>query len=120
MTATGTGRTAGRCRIRSRLRSITTPTSCPTTGTSSMTEPAPLAAAPGALRPAAPVSLGALALAFLKIAMASLGGGLSAWALRVIVEERRWLTEQEFLAAFTICRIAPGPNQVNMAVYVGT
>jgi chromate transporter len=59
-------------------------------------------------------------MAFLKIALSSLGGGLSAWALRVIVEERRWLTEREFLAALTICRILPGPNQVNMAVYVGT
>ncbi len=67
-----------------------------------------------------PVSLSALALAFLKIALSSFGGGLSAWALRVIVEERRWLSDEEFLDAFTICRILPGPNQVNMAVYVGT
>ena len=66
------------------------------------------------------VSLQALAFAFLKIALSSLGGGLSAWSLRVIVEERRWLTEEEFLAALTLCRILPGPNQVNMAVYVGT
>ena len=77
-------------------------------------------AAPPAPRPDATVTLPALTFAFLKIAMASLGGGLSAWALRVIVEERRWLTEQEFLTALTICRILPGPNQVNMAVYVGT
>ena len=82
-----------------------------------MTEPRP--AAPPAPR-RQPVSLSALALAFLKIALSSLGGGLSAWALRVIVEERRWLTEEQFLAALTICRILPGPNQVNMAVYVGT
>ena len=77
-------------------------------------------AAPPAPGPDATVTLPALTLAFLKIAMASLGGGLSAWALRVIVEERRWLTEEEFLAALTMCRILPGPNQVNMAVYVGT
>jgi chromate transporter len=82
-----------------------------------MTEPRP-AARPAPRREA--VSLAALALAFLRIALSSLGGGLSAWALRVIVEERRWLTEAEFLAALTICRILPGPNQVNMAVYVGT
>src|SRR5262249_30993414 len=44
----------------------------------------------------------------------------SAWALRVIVDERGWLTEEEFLSALTICRILPGPNQVNMAIYVGT
>ena len=85
-----------------------------------MTDPPSAGAAPLAPGRDATVALPALALAFLKIAMASLGGGLSAWALRVIVEERRWLTEQEFLAALTICRILPGPNQVNMAVYVGT
>jgi chromate transporter len=82
-----------------------------------MTEPRRRAGAPAR---GAPVPLSALAQAFLRIALSGLGGGLSAWALRVIVEERRWLSEQEFLAALTICRILPGPNQVNMAVYVGT
>lgn len=85
-----------------------------------MSDAAPTGAAPTAPSPAGRVGLVSLGLAFLKIAMASLGGGLSAWALRVIVEERRWLTEEEFLAALTICRILPGPNQVNMAVYIGT
>jgi chromate transporter len=72
-----------------------------------MTEPAP--------RP----TPGALAAAFLTIALASFGGGLSAWAQRVLVERRRWLDEDEFLSALTLCRLLPGPNQVNMAVYVG-
>ena len=85
-----------------------------------MSDPPARGAAPSGPRGAPAVSLSALGWAFLKIAMASLGGGLSAWALRVIVEERRWLTEQEFLAALTLCRILPGANQVNMAVYVGT
>jgi chromate transporter len=67
-----------------------------------------------------PVTLMGLALTFLKIAMVSLGGGMSAWALRVLVEERRWLTEEEFLGALTLCRILPGANQVNLAVHVGT
>jgi chromate transporter len=66
------------------------------------------------------VSLIDLALTFLKIAMVSLGGGMSAWALRVLVEERRWLTEEEFLGALTLCRVLPGANQVNLAVHVGT
>ena len=71
--------------------------------------------------PAKPApSLIDLALTFLKIAMVSLGGGMSAWALRVLVEERRWLTEEEFLGALTLCRILPGANQVNLAVHVGT
>jgi chromate transporter len=67
-----------------------------------------------------PVTLIGLALTFLKIAMVSLGGGMSAWALRVLVEDRRWLTEEEFLGALTLCRILPGANQVNLAVHVGT
>ena len=66
------------------------------------------------------VTLIDLALTFLKIAMVSLGGGMSAWALRVLVEERRWLTNEEFLGALTLCRILPGANQVNLAVHVGT
>ena len=67
-----------------------------------------------------PITLLALALTFLKISMVSLGGGMSAWALRVLVEERRWLTNEEFLGALTLCRILPGANQVNLAVHVGT
>jgi chromate transporter len=61
----------------------------------------------------------ALALAFLTVALASFGGGLSAWAQRVLVEQRGWLDDDEFLSALTLCRLMPGPNQVNMAVYVG-
>src|SRR5215468_1498351 len=35
-----------------------------------------------------------LALAFNKISLASFGGGLSAWARRVIVEEKKWLDDE--------------------------
>jgi chromate transporter len=61
-----------------------------------------------------------LALCFLKVALASFGGGLSAWARQVIVEERQWLTDEEFLTALTLARLLPGPNVTNMAVYIGT
>lgn len=60
-----------------------------------------------------------LALTFNKIALASFGGGLSAWSREVVVVERRWMTDEEFLSALTICRILPGANQVNLAVFVG-
>jgi chromate transporter len=53
------------------------------------------------------------------IALASCGGGLTAWAQRVLVERRRWLDQDEFLSALTLCRILPGGNSANMAVYVG-
>jgi len=70
--------------------------------------------------PAPRVSHLQLALAFNHIALASFGGGLSAWAREIIVERKRWLGDEEFLSAMTMCRILPGANQVNMAVFVGT
>ena len=65
-------------------------------------------------------SLWDLARAFNRIALASFGGGLSAWSREVIVAERGWMPEEEFLSASAVCRILPGANQVNMAVFVGT
>lgn len=70
--------------------------------------------------PAVPqVSLAAIAWGFTRVVMFSFGGGLSAWSQLVVVEQRRWLTEEEFLSALTVCRVVPGPVQFNMAVYVG-
>jgi chromate transporter len=66
------------------------------------------------------VSLVRLAYTFNHIALASFGGGLSAWSREVLVVEKKWLGEEEFLSAMTMCRILPGANQVNMAVFVGT
>lgn len=66
------------------------------------------------------VSLIRLAWTFNHIALASFGGGLSAWSREVLVVEKKWLGEEEFLSAMTMCRILPGANQVNMAVFVGT
>ena len=74
-----------------------TPTSC-------MTE---AATKPGLLE---------LALTFNKISLASFGGGLSAWARRVIVEEKKWLDDEEFLSALTLSRVLPGANQTNFAL----
>jgi chromate transporter len=70
----------------------------------------------------APLSPSALQLAFTfnRIALASFGGGLSAWSRQVVVEDRGWMTDEEFLSAMTICRVLPGANQVNLAVFVGT
>ncbi len=65
------------------------------------------------------VSLFELALTFNHIALASFGGGLSAWSREVVVVEKKWMGEKEFLSAITMCRILPGANQVNLAVFVG-
>lgn len=55
----------------------------------------------------------------LQVALSAFGGGLSAWSQRIVVEERRWLSNEEFLTGLTVARLFPGPNQINMAVYVG-
>src|SRR5258707_4154947 len=65
-------------------------------------------------------SLWELVLAFNQIALASFGGGLSAWSREIVVVEKKWMHEEEFLSAATMCRILPGANQVNMAVILGT
>jgi chromate transporter len=66
------------------------------------------------------VSLFELAWTFNHIALASFGGGLSAWSREVLVVEKEWMGEAEFLSAMTMCRILPGANQVNMAVFAGS
>jgi chromate transporter len=60
----------------------------------------------------------ALFLAFLQIGVSAFGGALP-WGRRVLVEERGWIDEKEFTEIVTICQAAPGPNMVNMAVFVG-
>lgn len=60
-----------------------------------------------------------LGLTFNHIALASFGGGLSAWSREMIVVEKKWMAEEEFLSALTMCRLLPGANQVNLAVFVG-
>jgi chromate transporter len=72
------------------------------------------------IEPPPNISLFELALTFNHIALASFGGGLSAWSREVLVVEKHWMGEKEFLSAMTMCRILPGANQVNMAVFVGT
>ncbi|MEO8205154.1 MAG: chromate transporter [Chthoniobacterales bacterium] len=66
------------------------------------------------------VSLWELAKTFNDISLMSFGGGLSAWSRRIIVEVKGWMDDEEFLSALTLCRVMPGANQVNLAVYVGT
>lgn len=65
-----------------------------------------------------PPSAGALFLAFNRVALAGFGGVLPV-AQRVLVEERRWLTRQEFVELLTVCQVLPGPNIGNMALLLG-
>jgi chromate transporter len=37
----------------------------------------------------------------------------------MLVEERRWLNDEEFTDVLSLCQLLPGPNIVNIAVCVG-
>jgi chromate transporter len=76
-----------------------------------MTEPIPPLAPPPDLRQ--------LFRGMLQVALSSFGGGLSAWSQRIVVEQRRWLSDSQFLTGLTVARLLPGPNQINLAVYIG-
>jgi chromate transporter len=68
--------------------------------------------------PALRVKLGALFLALLKVSLCGFGGGLI-WAHRAVVEQRRWMDDQEFAETLTLCQLMPGPNIVVITVCVG-
>jgi chromate transporter len=61
-------------------------------------------------------SLSELFIGMLQVALSAFGGGLSAWSQRIVVEQRRWLTNEQFLTGLTVARLFPGPNQINMAL----
>jgi chromate transporter len=56
---------------------------------------------------------------FARIGLTSFGGGLSAWIYREVVDRRHWLSEDEFLAGLTLAQILPGPNVINISIYIG-
>jgi chromate transporter len=65
------------------------------------------------------VTLGEMFALFARIGLTSFGGGLSAWIYREVVDRRRWLSEDEFLAGLTLAQILPGPNVINISIYIG-
>ena len=64
-------------------------------------------------------SLLQLFLAFVTMSLSGFGGVL-AWSQRILVEERRWMTQEEFNDAYALCQFLPGPNIVNLSVVFGS
>jgi chromate transporter len=60
-----------------------------------------------------------LFLIFSRIGLTSFGGGLSGWFLREFVQDRHWMTEEEFLNGLSISQALPGVNVKNMAIWIG-
>lgn len=60
-----------------------------------------------------------LFLAFFKITLSGFGGALP-WTRRMLVEQKHWLTPEEFNDAYALCQLLPGPNVVNLAAIFGS
>lgn len=67
---------------------------------------------------ATPASPRALFVTFTLLALQGFGGVLAV-AQRVLVEERRWLTNAQFVDILAIGQVLPGPNVCNVALMVG-
>ena len=64
-----------------------------------------------------PPSLRALFATFTRIGLLSFGGPAAQIALmhRVLVEDRRWLSEAQYLSALGFCMFLPGPEATQLA-----
>ena len=60
-------------------------------------------------------------LTWTRIALLSFGGpaGQIAVMHRILVEEKKWISEPRFLHALNYCMLLPGPEAQQLAVYIG-
>ena len=74
------------------------------------------------LRPAATVSpptLWEIFREFLLIGAVSFGGGIVAYERLLLIDKRKWLTPDAFMATLAISQTLPGLNSVNLALLAG-
>jgi chromate transporter len=71
--------------------------------------------------PAHGISLGEAFRVWLRVAALSFGGpaGQIAVMHRILVEEKRWVSESRFLHALNYCMLLPGPEAQQLATYIG-
>jgi chromate transporter len=60
-----------------------------------------------------------LFVAFFRITLSGFGGTLP-WTRRMFVEEKGWMTAEEFNDSYALCQFLPGPNIVNLAAVFGS
>lgn len=67
------------------------------------------------------VSLREAARVWAKVGLMSFGGpaGQIAVMHRELVETRRWISDARFLHALNYCMLLPGPEGVQLAIYIG-
>lgn len=62
-----------------------------------------------------------LTRAFARIGVLSFGGPAAQIALmhRELVDEKQWITEEEYLSALSFCMLLPGPEAMQLATWLG-
>lgn len=67
------------------------------------------------------VTFGEATRIWCKVALLSFGGpaGQIAVMHRILVEEKRWVSENRFLHALNYCMLLPGPEAQQLATYIG-
>src|ERR1700723_3065781 len=67
------------------------------------------------------VSIGEAFRVWLRVAALSFGGpaGQIAVMHRILVEEKKWLSESRFLHALNYCMLLPGPEATQLIIYAG-
>src|SRR5215218_7525445 len=67
------------------------------------------------------VTLGEAFWVWLRVAALSFGGpaGQIAVMHRIIVDEKKWVSDSRFLHALNYCMLLPGPEAQQLATYIG-
>ncbi len=67
------------------------------------------------------ISFGQALRVWIKIALLSFGGpaGQIAVMHRILVDEKRWISEERFLHALNYCMLLPGPEAQQLVTYIG-
>lgn len=76
---------------------------------------------PASTSPGHGISMGEAFRVWLRIALLSFGGpaGQIAVMHRILVDEKKWISDARFLHALNYCTLLPGPEAQQLATYVG-
>jgi chromate transporter len=68
-----------------------------------------------------PVSLARFTLYFLELGATGFGGpiALAGYMQQTLVEERRWISRQDYVDGLALAQLAPGPLAAQLAMYLG-
>ena len=68
-----------------------------------------------------PVTLREATAVWCRVAILSFGGPAAQIAVmhRILVDEKKWISEERFLHALNYCMLLPGPEAQQLATYIG-